>query len=150
MSLLQLLAVFFKPCESRRVVEQRALELLESHLSAIQRAQFSSLGRFEVTGGDTGTRYVIRNIASVNIEQLNSHGERVKRWCFGPHGNLATGDVLLAQKLALECFERQALARAHRHMIFTSRCAGVLGFSHLECRAERIFELHDDTDGGDQ
>jgi hypothetical protein len=112
---LQVLAALFKPCESRGVVERRALELLESHLSAIQRAQFSSFGRFEVTGGDTGTRYVIRNIATINIEQLNSHGERVRRWCFGPQGNLAAGDVLLAQKLALECFESQALARAQSY-----------------------------------
>ena len=120
MSLLQLLAVVFKPCESRGEAEQRAQKLLESHLSATQLAQFSALGWFEVTGGDTGTRYVIRNFNSVNIDQLNSNGECVKRWCFGPKGNLATGDVLLAQKLALECFERQALERAHRHMILPS------------------------------
>lgn len=112
MRLLHFLAVVFKPSESRGVIEQRALALLQSHLSATQRAQFSALGRFEVTGGDTGTRYVIRNITTVNIDQLNSHGERVKRWCFGPRGNLAMGDVLLAQKLALECFESQALAEA--------------------------------------
>lgn len=115
MSLLQLLAVVFKPCESRGVAEQRAQELLESHLSATQLAQFSALGWFEVTGSDTGTCYVIRNFTSVNIDQLNSSGECVKRWCFGPQGYLATGDVLLAQKLALECFESQALERAHSH-----------------------------------
>jgi len=113
--LLQLLALFFKRRESRHVAEKRALELLESHLSAAQLAQFNSLGRFEVTGCDTATRYIIRNISSVNIEQLNVQGERVKRWCFGPRGDLAPGDVLLAQKLALECFENEALACAHSY-----------------------------------
>jgi hypothetical protein len=112
---LQLLAFLFRPCESRGVAEQRAYKLLESHLSVTQLAQFRALGRFDVTGGDTGTRYVIRNITSVNIDQLNSDGECVKRWCFGPQGHLATGDVLLAQKLALECFESQALERAQCH-----------------------------------
>ncbi len=115
MRLLEVVAVLFRRRENRRVVEQRALELLEAHLSAIQREQFSSSGRFVVTGSNTGVRYVIRNIATVNIEQLNSHGEREKRWCFGPRGDLAMGDVLLAQKLALECFESQALARAQSY-----------------------------------
>jgi hypothetical protein len=111
--LLQILAVLFKPSESRQVVEQRAYELLDAHLSATQRAQFSALGRFEVTGCDTGTRYVIRNITPININELDCRGECVKKWCFGPQGNLATGDVLLAQKLALECFESEALSSAH-------------------------------------
>jgi hypothetical protein len=115
MRLLQVLAVFFERRDSRRMAEQRALALLETHLSAAQLAQFRSLGRFEVTGSDTTTRYVIRNISSINIEQLNAQGERVKRWCFGPRGDLAPGDVLLAQKLALECFEGQALACARSY-----------------------------------
>jgi hypothetical protein len=113
--LLTVLAGLFKPSDSRRVVEQRALDLLDSRLSPIQREQFHSVERFEVIGGETGTRYVIRNISTINIDQLNSDGERVKRWCFGPHGNLATGDVLLAQKLALECCESQALSRAQSY-----------------------------------
>ena len=136
MILLQLLAGLFKPSESPRVAEQRALELLKSHLSDTQLAQFSALGRFEVTGGDTGTRYVIRNFTSINIEQLNSKGESVKGWCFGPQGNLARGDVLLAQKLALECFESQALERAHSHTIDLPRHRSCSAF-HLPCRPDR-------------
>jgi hypothetical protein len=115
--LLQLLAVVFKPSESRGAAERRARELLESHLSATQLEQFSARGWFEVTGCDTGNRYLIRDFASVNIDQLNSDGQCVRRWCFGPQGHLAIGDVLLTQKLALECFERQALERAHSHTI---------------------------------
>ena len=110
--MLQILAVFFKPFESRGAVERRALELLRSHLTTTQLAQFNALGRFEVTGSDTGTRYVIRNTNLINIDQLNSEGERIQRWCFGPRGNLAAGDVMLSQKLAIECFESQALTIA--------------------------------------
>ena len=121
MSLLQLLAALFKPREGREEAEQRAQQLLESHLSASQLAQFSTSGSFEVTGGETGTRYVIRNFISVNVDELSCSGECIKRWCFGPKGNLAKGDVLLAQKLALECFESQALSRSRSHATrFTS------------------------------
>ena len=81
MRLLQLLAFVFEPCESRGVAEQRAQELLESHLSARQLAQFNTLGWFEVTGGDTGTRYVIRNFTSVNVDQL------VVFWSAGQSGH---------------------------------------------------------------
>lgn len=113
MGLLRILAALFEPCESRRVVEQRAYQLLDAHLSSTQRAQFSALGRFEVTGCDTGSRYVIRNLTSININELDCRGECVRKWCFGPKGNLAAGDVLLAQKFALECFESEALSLAH-------------------------------------
>jgi hypothetical protein len=110
--LLQILAIFFNPGVARREVERRAYELLISNLSSSQLEQFNSRGRFEVTGSDTGSRYVIRNMTSINIDQLNSRGLCVKKWCFGPQGNLAQGDVLLAQKVALECFENDALSLA--------------------------------------
>jgi hypothetical protein len=35
-------------------------------------------------------------------------------WCFGPEGELPIGDVMLAQKIALEKNERAALALANR------------------------------------
>jgi len=111
MSLWRFLSNLFKPFY-RSAAEQRAQELLLSHLSATQRAQLDVLGRFEVRGSDTGSRYVIRNNTSINIDQLGSQGQCIKKWCFGPRGDLARGDVLLAQKLALECFENEALAQA--------------------------------------
>jgi hypothetical protein len=42
----------------------------------------------------------------------------VNQWCFGPQGNLAVGDVMLAQKIALETMEVEALARANRNRTF--------------------------------
>ena len=85
------------------------------------RAQFDALGFFEVTGSDTGTLYVIRNMSAINVDQLGSDGQCVKKWCFGPEGGLVQGDVLLAQKLALECFESEALALAHHYCLPATR-----------------------------
>jgi hypothetical protein len=38
----------------------------------------------------------------------------VAQWCFSPHGNLVVGDILLAQKIALETMEHDALRIANR------------------------------------
>jgi hypothetical protein len=113
MGLRQALRVFFAACEDRRTIEARGMELLRSHLSPIQRDQFSAVGCFEVTGSDTGCRYLIRNTTSINVEQLGNDGQCVRKWCFIPEGSLVQGDVLLAQKFALECFEGEALKHAH-------------------------------------
>jgi hypothetical protein len=45
----------------------------------------------------------------------------VAKWCFGPRGNLVVGDVLLAQKIALET-ELEALAKANRNWISVPAC----------------------------
>jgi hypothetical protein len=39
----------------------------------------------------------------------------VATWCFGPEESLPMGDILLAQKIALENDEEAALAIAIRH-----------------------------------
>ena len=54
----------------------------------------------------------------MNIEELDSGGNVVNQWCFGPQGNLAVGDVMLAQKIALETMEIEALAKANRNRTF--------------------------------
>jgi hypothetical protein len=50
----------------------------------------------------------------INIDQLDSAGNKVCAWCFVPQGELAAGDCMLAQKIALETFETKVLAIAHR------------------------------------
>ena len=40
----------------------------------------------------------------MNVDEYDEAGTRIFRWCFLPVGNLVRGDVLLAQKLALELF----------------------------------------------
>jgi hypothetical protein len=48
--------------------------------------------------------------------ELDSRGRVVTQWCFAPQGELAVGDVMLAQKIALETMERTALAAANRRL----------------------------------
>jgi hypothetical protein len=76
--------------------------------------QYSSYKYFEVIGSDTGKRYRIRHGRMMNVDELDSVGNKVCEWCFLPEGGLAAGDVRLAQKIALETFESQALAVANR------------------------------------
>jgi hypothetical protein len=49
----------------------------------------------------------------MNVHQLDCTGRDVARWCFMPEGGVVTGDVLLAQKIALETMEREVLALAN-------------------------------------
>jgi hypothetical protein len=95
--------------------QQKAVALLRLWLSPEQAAQYNSEEYFDVIGSDTGTRYRIRRGQMMNIDQLDSTGNRVCRWCFAPEGGLAPGDCMLAQKIALETFETKVLAIANRN-----------------------------------
>jgi hypothetical protein len=92
----------------------RGMRLLRENLTPVQRQQYDRYGYFEVVGGKTGKRYRIRHGRSMNIDQLDRNGRRVCGWCFFPEGNLVTGDVMLAQKAALELFEAEALKIANK------------------------------------
>ncbi len=94
--------------------QQNALTLLRRWLSPEQLAQYNSQKHFDVTGSDTGTRYRIRHGQMMNIDQLDSAGNKVCGWCFVPEGELAAGDCMLAQKIALETFETKVLAIANQ------------------------------------
>jgi hypothetical protein len=48
----------------------------------------------------------------MNVAELDAAAHETRRWCFVPEGVVATGDVMLAQKIALETFEADALAIA--------------------------------------
>ena len=80
--------------------DARSVELLKRWLSRDQLDQFETKGCFEVIGCDTGRRYRISQRAVMNIYELNESGDI--GWCFVPEGSLAIGDVMLAQKIALE------------------------------------------------
>jgi hypothetical protein len=94
--------------------QERGIRLLMENLSAAQRKQYDKYGYFDVTGGKTGKRYRIRHGRQMNIEQLDRNGRRVCGWCFFPQGSLVAGDIMLAQKAALELFEPDALRIANR------------------------------------
>jgi hypothetical protein len=98
--------------------EEKAAALLRSWLSPEQAELWDSHRHFYVVGSDTGRRYRIKYGRSMNIEELDSGGHVVNQWCFGPKDNLAVGDVMLAQKIALETMEVEALAKANRNRTF--------------------------------
>jgi hypothetical protein len=95
--------------------EARGIALLRSWLTPEQDRQWAARGYFEVVGCDSGTRYRIKRGVVMNIHQLDPKGRSVAQWCFAPEGNLVIGDVLLAQKIALETMERKALTIANRN-----------------------------------
>jgi hypothetical protein len=98
-----------------RKAQERGLRLLKQNLAPLQRQQYERHGYFDVLGGTTGKRYRIRHGRQMNIEQLDKNGRRVCGWCFFPQGNLVAGDVMLAQKMALELYEAEALRIANRY-----------------------------------
>jgi hypothetical protein len=98
---------------SRGPAEQKSIALLRSWLTPEQLDQWNTREEFEVMGGDTGTRYRITCGTVMNVHQLDHTGKPFAQWCFRPLGKLAIGDVLLAQKIALENMERRALALAN-------------------------------------
>jgi len=94
--------------------ETRARRLLRDWLSPEQRAQFDANNYFEVAGSHTGRRYRIQYGTLSNVVELDASGQPAIGWCFVPERPLAAGDVMLAQKIALETDEAAMLAVAHR------------------------------------
>jgi hypothetical protein len=92
--------------------EARGLKLLKQWLSPEQLAQFEKKGYFDVTGCDSGRRYRIRHGTAMNVHEIDHTGRALGGWCFVPKIQLVAGDVMLAQKIALETDERGAMAVA--------------------------------------
>jgi hypothetical protein len=99
----------------RLMARQRGLKLLEANLTPDQLKQFLATRRFDVVGGVTGRTYRIRMAAGpMHVQELDHRGHCVRRLCFYPRGRLVDGDIMLAQKVALEAFEVEALAIANK------------------------------------
>ena len=94
--------------------ETRGIALLREWLSPMQRAQFDASKSFDVVGCDSGRRYRIHYGRVTNVHEIDDAGQPVTGWCFVPSGHLVAGDVMLAQKSALETNERATLAVANR------------------------------------
>ena len=97
-----------------REEEARGLRLLQENLSPAQREQHGRFGFFDVVGGNTGKRYRIKYGFQLNIALLDNRGRTKAVLCLAPEGNLPAGDVMLAQKLALELFEADTLKIANK------------------------------------
>lgn len=92
----------------------RGLKLLLENLTPHQQNEFLRHGYFHVVGGRSKRVYRVSKGRQMNVHQLDGQNRRVCIWCFYPTGHLVEGDVMLAQKLALELFEDEALAVANR------------------------------------
>jgi hypothetical protein len=96
--------------------EARGLKLLKEWLSEEQLAQYERHKYFDVTGCHSGKRYRIRHGTGTNVYELDGAGRPRAGWCFVPKDYLVVGDVMLAQKIALETDERGALAVANNFL----------------------------------
>ena len=101
---------------------ERGIEFLTQNLSPAQRQQYERHAYFDVIGGDTGKRYRIHHGYQMNVEQLDQDGRRARLLCFMPRGGLPVGDIMLAQKIALELFESDTISVAN----------GSLAWDHIE------------------
>jgi hypothetical protein len=94
--------------------EARGINLLREWLTPEQRAEFDAQRYFDVIGCHSGKRYRIHYGSSTNVHEIDIEGRSINGWCFVPSGPLVAGDVVLAQKIALETDEFGALAVANR------------------------------------
>jgi hypothetical protein len=91
----------------------RSIRLLINNLSSAQRDQFEQYNYFDVIGSKSGARYRIRHGHMMNVERIDKNGRRLVKLCFAPRGHLPVGDTMLAQKIALELFEADAIKVAN-------------------------------------
>ena len=95
------------------VANRRGLKLLKANLTSTQLNDFMTYRRFDVVGGESGRVYRLRYAGTMNVKELDRNGRCVRRLCFYPEG-LVPGDIVLAQKVALEAFETETLAIANK------------------------------------
>lgn len=100
--------------------EQRGVALLLANLTPRQQRQYMRDRNFDVIGGVSKAHYRLWHCFQQNIEELDQDGRRRWIWCFHPRETLVIGDVLLAQKTALELFEPEAIRIAHCYSSFSA------------------------------
>ncbi|WP_024510970.1 hypothetical protein [Bradyrhizobium sp. ARR65] len=110
------LRALYRKFRAENTREARGLRLLRDWLSPAQRAQFEAKGYFDVIGSDSGRKYRIYEGTMTNVYELDEIGRPRMGWCFVPSGYLVAGDVMLAQKIALETAESASLAVANRFL----------------------------------
>jgi hypothetical protein len=93
---------------------ERGMQLLKSWLTPEQRKTFENDGHFDVVGSASKKLYRVKEGRQQNVFELDGNNREICGWCFLPQGALVAGDVMLAQKIALETDERAALKIANR------------------------------------
>jgi hypothetical protein len=133
LSLLQTVADRRTPALRQRA-EARGMALLQDWLSPAQAVQFVREQHFDVIGSASGKRYRIYVGTQFNVESLDDKGNAMWALCFAPEGPLAIGDVMLAQKIALETDELKAIAVANAGRAFNGHDDMEYAFSSEEAR----------------
>jgi hypothetical protein len=64
-------------------------------------------------GGDIGIYNRVTHRELTNVYELDDAGRPKVGWCFLPNARLVAADIMLAQKIALETDEHNALAVAN-------------------------------------
>lgn len=113
-SRLQAVRQLYRNRRDERRPEFRGRRLLLSWLSASEREQLERNGYFDIVGGASGKRYRIHYGTCANIQEIDQSGRPRVAWCFVPVGSLVAGDVMLAQKIAIETDEAYALSVANQ------------------------------------
>lgn len=104
----------FRAARNANTPEVRGLRLLRAWLSPAQLSQLDAKGYFDVIGGESGKKYRIKFGICANILELTEDGAPRAGWCMVPDCCLVAGDIMLAQKIALETFESAAIAKANK------------------------------------
>lgn len=100
-----------------KTANEKGIILLKENLTPAQRAEYEQHRYFHVKGGMSGKTYRIKHGRQMNVVELNWRGKPKCGWCFLPGGGLCAGDVMLAQKTALEVAENEALRVANRFAV---------------------------------
>jgi hypothetical protein len=115
-SRFRLLRALSRIFSSENSSEARGLRLLRNWLTPEQRAQFDAKRYFDVRGCNSGKQYRIHYGTTTNVHEIDAAGRPKVGWCFVPTGYLVAGDIMLAQKIALETNEFGALAVANKFL----------------------------------
>jgi len=92
---------------------ERAERLLLDNLNEAQRVMYARAKKIIVKGQETGDEYEISLGRSRNIRVLGGDGKYKRTLCAHPAEAVPNADTVLAQKLMLECAEREFLRIAN-------------------------------------
>jgi hypothetical protein len=103
--------------DSRLDARTRARDLLREHLNETQREQFERAGSFVVVA-QSGRRYRIRTATTSNVRDEAEGADYCMQFRSDPQClSIPLEDLLLAQKVLLECDEPQFLRIANKRNV---------------------------------
>lgn len=114
---LQMMQIMMGQGQQRHEAEARGETLLREWLSPQQLAQYEGNRYFDVIGSSSKRRYRVTNKRSFNVLLLDADEGVEEEICVMPVGNLVMGDMMLAQKVALETNEPAAIEVANRRYV---------------------------------